>query len=287
MIVAVRHFPWFLVAMALLAYGTVFASGEKEMKDMKLSPQTETCIGCHKIYTPGIVQDWLTSRHSRTLPGEALKKPAIERRISASSIDEGLSNNVVGCYECHSLNPGSHSDNFEHMGFKINVVVSPNDCRTCHPVEVKQFTGSKKFNAYRNLMENPVYHTLVASVTGMKKIEKGEIVTESPSEGTLHETCLGCHGTKVVVKGMKKVGTKIGEIMVPDLTNWPNQGVGRVNPDGSSGACTACHPRHGFLIEVARKPYTCGQCHEEPDVPALDVYEESKHGDIYAAKGGT
>ena len=287
MISAVRHLPWFLIVTALLANGAVFASEEKEMKDANLSPQTETCIGCHKIYTPGIVQDWLTSRHSRTTPGEALKKPMIERRISADSVNESFSKNVVGCYECHSLNPGNHSDNFEHMGFKINVVVSPNDCKTCHPVEVRQFTGSKKFNAYRNLMENPVYHTLVKSITGIKKIQNGKILSDDPSEGTLHETCLGCHGTRVVVKGLKQVSTRLGEITVPDLTNWPNQGVGRVNPDGSFGACTACHPRHGFLIEVARKPYTCGQCHEEPDVPALDVYEESKHGDIYAAKVST
>jgi len=31
----------------------------------------------------------------------------------------------------------------------------------------------------------------------------------------------------------------------------------------------ACHPRHGFSIEVARKPYTCSQCHLEPDVPGM------------------
>jgi hypothetical protein len=101
---------------------------------------------------------------------------------------------------------------------------------------------------------------------------------------TLRETCLGCHGTKVEVKGLKTLTTKIGDITVPDLTNWPNQGVGRDNPDGSLGACTACHPRHGFSIEVARKPYTCNQCHLEPDVPAWNVYKESKHGNIFSSK---
>ncbi len=68
MISAVRNFLWFSVAIVLLADGMAFADKDKEMKDEKLSPQTETCIGCHKIYTPGIVQDWLTSRHSRTVP---------------------------------------------------------------------------------------------------------------------------------------------------------------------------------------------------------------------------
>jgi hypothetical protein len=67
----------------------------------------------------------------------------------------------------------------------------------------------------------------------------------------------------------------------PVLTGWPNQGVGRINPDGSKGACTSCHARHQFAIEVARKPATCSQCHKGPDVPASEVYGVSKHGNLY------
>ena len=33
----------------------------------------------------------------------------------------------------------------------------------------------------------------------------------------------------------------------------------------------------------ARKPYTCSQCHGEPDVPAWPVYKVSKHGNIFLA----
>jgi hypothetical protein len=61
--------------------------------------------------------------------------------------------------------------------------------------------------------------------------------------------------------------------------------VGRINPDGSQGACTSCHPRHGFSIEVARKPATCAECHKGPDVPAYKVYSVSKHGNIYNSLG--
>jgi cytochrome c553 len=60
--------------------------------------------------------------------------------------------------------------------------------------------------------------------------------------------------------------------------------VGRENPDGSIGSCTSCHPRHGFSIKVARKPYTCGQCHLDPDVPAYDVYEASSHATVVNSK---
>lgn len=252
--------------------------------NLSVSPETGACIGCHSSYTPGIVEDWLLSRHSKTSPEDALKLPLLSRRISAEGISDSLRKNIVGCYECHGLNPEAHKDNFEHFGFKINVVVSPNDCKTCHPVEVSQFSGSKKAHAIKNLMENPVYRTLVDSIDGVIRIEKGKLIQDKPSDSTLHETCLGCHGTKVEVKGMKTVKTRMGEISIPVLTNWPNQGVGRENPDGSLGACTACHPRHSFSIEIARKPYTCAQCHLEPDVPGWNVYKESKHGNIYFSK---
>ncbi len=275
---------YFLSALAVVALSSSLSRADNsgfEISNIQMSPATESCIACHILFTPGIVHDWMSSRHSKTSPAFALKKPALERRISADTVSEELSGYAVGCFECHSRNPRKHKDNFDHMGHKINVVVSPEDCKTCHPVEVEQFAGSKKAHAVKNLMANPIYHAMVKEITGVKKLVKGSIVTEKPSDKTLHESCLGCHGTKVEVKGMKNLAVQMGEITVPNLTNWPNQGVGRENPDGSTGACTACHPRHGFLIEVARQPYTCAQCHLEPDVPAWDVYKESKHGNLF------
>lgn len=278
----------FLVVLFLFFPVVIIASEEKEdiISQGRLSSQTQACIGCHNMYTPGIVKDWLSSRHAKITPADALKKPALEQRISTDKLSNELMGYVVGCYECHGQNPEKHKDNFQHMGYKINVVVTPSDCKICHPAEAEQYSSSKKAHAIKNLMENPVYHTLVNATDGIKKVENGKIIASQPSEKTLHETCLGCHGTKVEVKGMKQVytGRKMGEVTIPDLTNWPNQGVGRENPDGSLGSCSACHPRHGFLIEVARKPYNCAQCHLEPDVPAWNVYKESKHGNIYFSK---
>jgi len=278
---AIKSTPVFIL-FALIVFLAPENALSKNTKN--LSPQTEACIGCHQLYTPGIVQDWLTSRHSRITPLIALKKDKLQRRVSAKEIPDTLSGYVVGCYECHGLNPERHRDNFEHMGFKINVIVSPNDCAICHPVEVREYSNSKKAHAVENLMENPLYHTLVDSITGLQRIEKGSIIVDKPSQQVLNDVCLGCHGTRVEVKGMKTIRTKIGRIRVPDLANWPNQGVGRENPDGSIGSCTSCHARHAFSIEVARKPYTCSQCHAEPDVPAWYVYKVSKHGNIFLSK---
>jgi hypothetical protein len=70
----------------------------------------------------------------------------------------------------------------------------------------------------------------------------------------------------------------------PTIAGWPNQGVGRINLDGSRGSCSACHTRHVFSIETARKPYTCKECHVGPDVPVYKVYSASKHGNIFSSK---
>ncbi|MFC2092765.1 multiheme c-type cytochrome [Bacteroidota bacterium] len=258
--------------------------GKKDFLSIPLSKETQECIDCHEVENPGLVADWFASRHSKTTPKDATQKTSLEKRVSSNNIPENLSSNAVGCYECHSLNSFAHKDNFEHYGFKINVIVSPKDCSTCHSTEEKEYSNSKKANALDILQKNPLYHTLVETITSVKETDGFNIVSLKPSESTKGKTCYACHGTNVEVRRLKKVITESDEITVPDLTNWPNQGVGRINPDGSMGACTACHPRHNFSIEIARKPYTCAQCHLAPDVPAWEIYKESKHGNIFLSK---
>lgn len=245
-----------------------------------LSAQTQACIACHNVVTPGIVEDWMTSSHAKTTPAQAMEVQGAGRRVSSDNVPNALQAVAVGCYECHSQNPSAHKDNFTHNAFSINVVVSPNDCNTCHATEVNEYGDSKKAHALGNLKQNAVYSALVTTIDSLKEFKDGNLVMGDVSDTTRMETCFACHGTEVTVAGTKTITTKMGQLQVPELTNWPNQGVGRLNPDGSTGACTSCHPRHSFSIEVARKPYTCGQCHLEPDVPGWDVYKESKHGNI-------
>src|SRR5262245_43098600 len=51
--------------------------------------------------------------------------------------------------------------------------------------------------------------------------------------------------------------------------------------------CIACHTRHSFSLEEARKPEACHTCHMGPDHPNYEAYESSKHGSIYSARGGS
>ena len=49
--------------------------------------------------------------------------------------------------------------------------------------------------------------------------------------------------------------------------------------------CMACHTRHSFSLEEARKPESCHTCHMGPDHPNYEAYTSSKHGSIYQARG--
>ena len=260
-----------------------FIPGGTLLAQTRLSEPSQDCIDCHESIHPGIVQDWLKSRHAQVTPAEALKRPVLERRMSASTIPQKLQHTVVGCFECHGVNADKHPDTVEHFGYQIHPVVTPPDCQTCHPVETKEYEHSKKAYAVDNLRKNKIYKLLVDTVLEIPGLSRAQ--DKSIPDHVRNTACFACHGSEVQVKGFRTRKTDVGEVVLPILTNWPNQGVGRINPDGSRGACTACHPRHSFSIEIARQPYTCSQCHLQPDVPAWDVYRESKHGNIFQSTG--
>ncbi len=249
------------------------------------SEATEECISCHLSIYPGILAEWEKSLHARITPKEALKKPELERRVSAKKIPDELGAIAVGCAECHTMNPEKHKDTFEHEGYKVHVVVTPEDCAVCHPTEAKQFGQNLMSHAYGNLRNNPVYHSLVDSVNGIQSFEEMKTTLKAPDAETNFDSCYYCHGTAVEVKGKRARKTAMDEMVFPVLSGWPNQGVGRLNPDGSMGSCAACHTRHAFSIEMARKPHTCSECHKGPDVPAYQVYDVSKHGNVYSSLG--
>ena len=250
-----------------------------------ISEDTEACIECHRSVHPGIVADWKKSRMAKVSTAEALKKTELERRISVKKMPNELAGNVVGCAECHTMNPERHRDTFDHEGYQVHVVVTPKDCATCHPVEVGQYGKNLMSHAHENLNKNPVYHNLMETINGEQSFEDIRTTYKKPNAETNADSCNYCHGTQVEVQGLEARDTDFGELEFPVLTGWPNQGVGRINPDRSMGSCTSCHTRHQFSIGMARKPYTCSECHKGPDVPAYKVYQVSKHGNIFSSLG--
>jgi hypothetical protein len=249
-----------------------------------ISKATEECLGCHGAIHPGIVQGWNRSRHSTVTPAQAAAVEGLASRFSGRDIPDSLKSSVVGCAECHTSNSDAHADSFEHNGYTVHSVVSPKDCAVCHTREVEEFGRNLMANAHGNLTGNDVYRLLVHSINANPVFEKGKLTLAPSHVSTEEESCLYCHGAKVTVTGKVSRETPMGAMDFPVLSGWPNQGVGRINPDGSKGACSACHNRHEFSIKSARKPHACKECHTGPDVPAMKVYEASKHGSLYSSK---
>jgi hypothetical protein len=169
----------------------------------------------------------------------------------------------VGCYECHAAEKDD-VDAFEHKGYRISIIVSPKDCARCHEKEVTEMSESHHAKAGRILgsLDN-VLAEVVEGNRGFKTEGFPNGVSAAAANG-----CWQCHGSQVKV-------LKNGKL---DAATWPNTGIGRINPDGSEGSCTACHSRHKFSVKQAREPSTCGKCHMGPDHPQIEIYNESKHG---------
>jgi hypothetical protein len=161
----------------------------------------------------------------------------------------------VDCYTCHKAEK-SDPDAMQHNGYTIAILVTPKDCGKCHPKEEKEMTES--------------HHAKAGDILNSADNYLGEVVggQEAVAVG-----CLQCHGGIVKVLANGKL----------DTNSWPNTGIGRINPDGSKGSCSACHARHSFSKAQAREPEACGKCHLGPDHPQMEVYNESKHGILYVA----
>ena len=174
----------------------------------------------------------------------------------------------VGCFECHSAEP-EDVDAMDHYGETISIIVSPRDCARCHEKEVEEFEASHHAKGGRIL--GSLDNRLAEVVEGNRAM-----ITPGFPHGNSAAAvngCWQCHGSEVKVLENGKL----------DPATWPNTGIGRINPDGSEGSCSACHSRHRFSVEQARNPENCGKCHMGPDHPQLEIYEESKHGVAFHA----
>ena len=174
----------------------------------------------------------------------------------------------IGCFECHKAEK-EDIDAFEHYDQLISTIVSPKDCARCHEKEVEQFVASHHAKAGRIM--GSLDNVLAEVVEG-----NSEFVTPMFPMGISAAAvngCWQCHGSEVKVLENGRL----------DPATWPNTGIGRINPDGSEGSCTACHSRHAFSVEQVRNPENCGKCHMGPDHPQIEIYNESKHGVAFRA----
>jgi len=163
----------------------------------------------------------------------------------------------VTCLDCHR--PVEGQEPLDHRGFEIAARPTSFNCRQCHQTQYDQYLRSRHaLPAYA-----AVQGTEGASPEQIAHAEKFHPGTvERPPNalallegaGAREKGCLVCHD------------------------------VGRPNPDGSVGTCVQCHSRHSASVELARQPTTCGQCHMGPDHAQLEIYQESRHGALFAVQ---
>ncbi len=191
-----------------------------------------------------------------TLAGKCMtchkeKSPGLYRQWFSSA--HGMHN--VTCIDCHSAEK-SDADGYIHYDILIATLVTPKDCGKCHKKEMEEI--DKSYHAKAGMILESADAYLAHAAGGHPVAIAG---------------CESCHGSKIIIdsKSPNKLSIK----------SWPNSGIGRLNPDGSKGSCTACHTRHNFTKSQARQPEACGKCHLGPDHPQKEIYEESKHGNAY------
>ena len=205
------------------------------------------------------------------------------------------------------------TDAFRHEGQLIATIVTPLDCGRCHIKEAEEF-GRSHHAKGGNILAS-LDNFLAETVEG-SRIEfnphsptPGKAVDMVSGLASAYSGCQQCHGAKVAIEASDG-GLITVDDLVPDADGrptdldavgriardedgkplmyagtWPNTGIGRLNLDGSLGSCAACHSRHDFSPRRARQPENCGKCHLGPDHPDIEIYEASKHGQVYHSDG--
>ncbi len=222
------------------------------------------------VSTALVVGAWMLSRNRPSTGAEeqssqhvkATGKCASCHRAETSSIVHEYERSVhaakkISCLDCHQ--PAEGQEGVDHKGFKLAKDLTAANCKSCHTTEYEQFARSrhaapawaavagKKDFSEAQLKEAMKYHPKAVdrAANGLAQLEGSAAITSG---------CDGCHA------------------------------IGKPNQDGTFGSCTECHSRHSASVALARTPSTCGQCHMGPDHSQIEIYNESKHGALFAAR---
>ena len=165
----------------------------------------------------------------------------------------------VNCLDCHQ--PAEGQQKQDHHGFVISARLTAGNCRGCHEGIYQEFLHSRHaapswaaIYGEKGLTPRQVAFSEQYQPGGTKRPPHPFVAAEGAA--AMASGCEQCHA------------------------------VGKPNDDGTIGTCTACHSRHTSSVALARLPSTCGQCHMGPDHSQIEIYDESKHGVMFAAQQG-
>jgi len=261
--IGILTLSFLLVAMTAVIGAEEYPNIPKELVIKRgFTPEALRCIECHAGKMAGPVEGWKNGR---------------------------MSHAGVSCYDCHVVDKSSpmasQCEGVKGTDTFISPMVSSKTCSRCHPQEVEQFLKSGHAELASGAVTSPDRAGLSKlqfyyEGAGFMSQKEFTWTWGTPKEATALERaprasgCQMCHGTTV----------ELGPDNKPINETWPG-GVGTIYPDGSIGTCTVCHERHSFKKSDARKPEACGACHLGPDHPNIEIFMESKHGQLYLTQG--
>jgi len=131
----------------------------------------QDCVKCHKMVTPGIVNDWQLSKHSA---------------------------NEVICSDCH----GSEHDSPKNVD-KVSMP-TPEVCANCHETQVDQYSKGKHAIGWASMKAMPTFHMQPMALTeGMKGcgschkigVKSEEEIKQLKADGQQYgvASCDACH----------------------------------------------------------------------------------------------
>ncbi len=163
----------------------------------------------------------------------------------------------VNCLDCHQPGPGQQK--IDHHGFVIATHLTAGNCRSCHEGIYQEFLRSRHaapswaaIYGEKGLSPEQVAFSEQYQPGGTKRPPHPFVTAEGSS--AMASGCEQCHS------------------------------IGKPNDDGTIGTCTECHARHTSSVALARLPSTCAQCHMGPDHSQIEIYNESRHGVMFAAQ---
>jgi hypothetical protein len=163
----------------------------------------------------------------------------------------------VNCLDCHQ--PAEGQQKKEHHGFIVSAKLTAGNCRACHEPIYQEYLHSRHAA------------TSWAAVYGQESLRPEQVeFAERYQPGGARRPA----HPLTTLEGSSSTSSGCSQC----------HSIGKPNDDGTVGMCTACHTRHTASVALAREPRACGQCHMGPDHSQIEIYEESRHGVMFAAQ---
>jgi len=204
--------------------------------------------------------------HGEQQPGTCISchaklEPTIVRQFQASAMGKAGTQNPLVVYPLRQI-----------------------DCSNCHGTDhdVIMATKGRVPEAMCGACHPTIYQEHV--------LDAGHSYGPGPGKlGTNWERNIGVPHYKEMPRKVMEMGCDAchAQAGATDAKYWSDKDQKYVDTSSLTyrNGCIACHSRHAFNLEEARKPEACYTCHMGPDHPNYEAYSSSKHGSIYTARG--